>query len=377
MALEKSAGRLPASSVVTRNVSAADEKALERLEKACFRTDRLSPRRIRYWIKARHRVFLVAEAGGAILGYGLVLLHRGTRLCRLYSLATDPQMRGLGVGRRLLEALEAAASRENRLFMRLEVASDNEAAINLYHSLGYRAFSWLPDYYEDHKTALRMQKRIRYLSRSLVKRETPWYRQTTDFTCGPAALMMAMSSLVPSRSMTQDEELDIWREATTIFMTSGHGGSHPVGLGLAARNRGFNVEVSVNQAGPLFVDGVRSGHKKAIVALVDSQFRQKARNMSVKIHQHEVTQSDIATWLDNDKAVLILISTYRIDGRKAPHWVTVSGIDDQCLYVHDPELSGDYYDAFDCQYVPVARSDFEKMASYGKSKLKACIVLSV
>ncbi len=354
--------------IVIRPVAAGDEKAVNRLEKASFETDRLSLRRIKYWIKATHRIFLVAEIQGEVLAYGLVLLHKGTKLSRLYSLAADPRIRGMGVGRQLLKALEEAASDENRLFMRLEVASDNEAAIALYQSIGYRVFGSLPDYYEDHKTALRMQKRIRYLSRSLVERETPWYRQTTEFTCGPASLLMAMSSLEPEREMIQDEELDIWREATTIFMTSGHGGSHPVGLGLAARSRGFKVEVYVNQSGPLFVDGVRSEHKKEIVALVDGQFRKKAAIMAVKIHQHDVTQADIARWLGKNKAVLMLISTYRIDGRKAPHW---------CLYVHDPDPSGDHYNAFDCQYVPVARSDFEKMASFGKSKLRTCIVLSV
>lgn len=364
------------SAVFVREVARGDEKQLDLLEKACFASDRLNLRRFKYWIKASHRVFLVAESDSQILAYGLVLLHKGTRLARLYSLAVDDEARGRGIGRILLKALEEASSQQGKIYMRLEVAADNKSAIALYESEGYRVFSWLEDYYEDHRNALRMQKRIRYLAKSLLKHQTPWYRQTTEFSCGAAALMMAMKSLDHSIKMNQDEELDIWRQATTIFMTSGHGGSHPIGLALAARSRGFRAEVNLNQQGPLFVDSVRSEHKKNIISLVDRQFHKKAKSMRVKITKHDVTQEDIGDWLGLGKAVLILISTYRIDGRKAPHWVTVSGIDEHCLYVHDPDPATDQYDAFDCQYVPIARSDFEKMSSFGKNKLRTSVVIS-
>ena len=374
--MESSKSLIEQSAFFTREVAPGDEQQLDRLEKACFESDRLNLRRFKYWIKASHRVFLVVESDHVIVAYGLVLLHKGTQLARLYSLAVDDKARGKGIGKMLLKALEEAASEQGKIYMRLEVASDNDSAIALYGAAGYRIFSWLPDYYEDHRNALRMQKRIRYLSKSLIKHQTPWYRQTTEFTCGAASLMMAMKSLDASINMNQDEELDIWREATTIFMTSGHGGSHPIGLALAARSRGFNATVNVNQSGPMFVDSVRSEHKKNIISLVDRQFRKKAKSMQVKVKKHDVTQNDIGNWLEQGKAVLILISTYRIDGRKAPHWVTVSGIDEQCLYVHDPDPAEDQYDAFDCQYVPIARSDFEKMSSFGKNKLRTSVVIS-
>lgn len=361
---------------IIRQVCVSDVAQLDRLEKSAFATDRLSHRRLQHWVRADHRVFLVAERDQRILGYGLVLLRRGTRLARLYSLAVDKAARGGGVGKSLLAALEDEAQNLNRLYMRLEVAVDNKPAISLYESFGYRVVSWLPDYYEDHGSGLRMQKRIRVISQNELRKPTPWYPQTTEFTCGSAALLMAMGSLDPSRMATQDEELDIWREATTIFMTSGHGGSHPVGLGLAAHKRGYEAEVHVNQEDALFVDGVRSEEKKHIMTLVDRQFRHHARQQGVRVCKHEVSQADIARYIASDRAVVILISTYRMDGRKAPHWVTVSGMDDQCLYVHDPD-SGEKYTALDCKYLPIARSDFERMSSFGASRLRACVVLGL
>ena len=338
---------IPDAKVVIRPVASTDVKQLDLLEKSTFETDRLSLRRFKHWIQAANRIFLVADVNHELAGYGLVLLHKGTRLARLYSLAVDQRFKGRGIGKQLLVALEKETGKNNRLYLRLEVASDNQPAIALYKSLGYRVFRWISDYYEDHRNALHMQKRIRYLADNLIKRPIPWYQQTTEFTCGPASLIMAMASLDKKRGMTQDEELDIWREATTIFMTSGHGGSHPIGLGLAARKRGFSVEVYLNQESPLFIDGVRSEDKKKIMIMVDQQFRAKAKMQGVHINKDEIDQQRIAHWLEKGKAVLILISTYRFDGRKAPLWVLISGIDDQCIYLHDPDPAAEHYTGFD------------------------------
>lgn len=358
-----------------RAVSEADLDALYAVELACFATDRLSRRRLRHWIKAQNRVLLVAEDSLGLLGYGLALLHRGTRLARLYSIAIMDRARGAGLGRRLMKRLEAEAADKGRLYMRLEVARDNAAAIHLYESLGYQVFDTYEDYYEDHRDALRMQKRIRYLPANLLNRKVPWYQQTTDFTCGPASLMMAMGSLDPALRLNRELELDLWREATTIFMTSGHGGSHPIGLALAAKARGFDAEVSINIDTPAFVAGVRNPEKKAVIALVDRQFRDKARAAGVKVRKREVSQDHIARWLTDGAAVLCLISTYQLDGKKNPHWVTVTGMDDVCLYVHDPGPEEEGQTRLDLQHIPVARADFAKMSSFGRERLRTAVVI--
>ncbi len=64
--------------------------------------------------------------------------------------------------------------------------------------------------------------------------------------------MMAMSALDPGYALSRREELQLWRESTTTFMTSGHGGCHPHGLVLSAAQRGFSVKVWIIQEGPLF-----------------------------------------------------------------------------------------------------------------------------
>lgn len=359
----------------TRLAQETDLNRLIELEGNSFSSDRLSRRSFQHWFKAGHGIFLVAEGNGMVLGYGLVLLHKGTRLARLYSLAVDPLARGQGIGRRLLKDLEDRAVASGRLYMRLEVEVTNQAAIDLYESAGYRTFGIYTDYYEDHNDALRMHKRIRFPAEELVSlTPTPWYRQTTQFTCGPAALMMAMASLDSHLKPNQDLELDIWREATTIFMTSGHGGCHPIGLALAAHARGFTAKVILNQHGPLFLDGVRSQHKKTIMAVVDEQYRERARKAGIAISYTDHTLQDVEMGLKSGRAVIVLVSTYRTTGSKAPHWVTATAIDDQCLYVNDPNPS-ENAGALDCHHIPIARDDFEKMSVYGHSRLRTAVVI--
>ena len=366
--------RLPPALFHIRPAARGDSNALLELEQVSFSGDRLSLRRFRHWIKTDNRVFLVAEQDDTLLGYVLVLLRRGTRLARLYSLAVGPAGRGKGIGKALLTAAEDASSRSGRLYMRLEVAEHNSAAIALYQQLGYRTFGSYANYYEDSGNALRMQKRIRYRPENLHTAEVPWYGQRTEFTCGPAAAMMAMAGLDPSYTPNASDELALWREATTIFMTSGHGGCHPIGLALALQKRGFNCEVYLNQSGTLFIDSVRNPKKKRVMEQVDTDFRQEAAEHGLRIVEQDFTQGQCQHWLEQGALVLLLISTYRLDGKKVPHWVTLTGMDSECFYVHDPDVD-DEDNPLDSQYLPIAREEISQMSSFGKEKLRTAVVL--
>ncbi|MGZ8191673.1 MAG: peptidase C39 family protein, partial [Methylococcaceae bacterium] len=300
-----------------RPAQLADLDGLVKLENASFVTDRLSRRSFRHWIATEHRALLVAEAANTIAGYILIIYHPGTRLARIYSIAVAASQRGTGVAKSLISAGEQAARDDGRLYLRLEVSVDNIPAIKLYETLGYQKFGIYRDYYQDHKDALRYQKRIRRYRDTLQHRSVHWLRQTTPFTCGPAALMMALHGLDKSYLPSREEEINLWREATTIYMTSGHGGCHPIGLALAAKRRRFAVEVWINQTGTLFIDGVRSEEKKQLVELVDSCFKREAAEQGIPIHYANITQSELIKVFKAGAIPLILISTFLMDRKKA------------------------------------------------------------
>ncbi|HPQ96353.1 MAG: GNAT family N-acetyltransferase/peptidase C39 family protein [Thiothrix sp.] len=365
------------SELLIRPAENHDLTRLVELENRCFEQDRLSRRSFRHFLHQGSHCVLVLEYRAQIIAYSLVLMHRGTQLARLYSIAVHPDRRGLGASRRLMEASEKTGAEHGRVYMRLEVRKDNAVAIRLYQSMGYRPFGEYKDYYEDHTDALRLQKRILYPGTLTRLLPIPYYPQQTDYTCGPAALIMAMSSLRPARASDMTEELRIWREATTIYMMSGHGGCSPVGLALAALQRGFQASVWLSTRDTPFVDSVRDVKKKQVIELVHQDYLQQLAQHDVPIHYATITQNDLEQMLAQGHIPLVLISTYRFDYKKEPHWVVVSGMDEHFIYIHDPWIyASDHRFALDNQYLPIKRSSFDRMSQFGQMRLRTAIAIS-
>ncbi len=148
-----------------------------------------------------------------------------------------------------------------------------------------------------------------------------------------------------------------------------------MGLALAANARGFAAEVWVNQRGPLFVDGVRQASKKAIIEVVHDDFCQMLEEKGIPLHYGDFTQQGLIDAFIQGDVPLFLISTYKLDRTNAPHWVAMSGYDDDCIYVHDSSPDEDSQTAFDCQYLPISRSDFDAMSCYGRSRLRTSVII--
>ncbi|MEP9388898.1 GNAT family N-acetyltransferase [Mesorhizobium sp. KR9-304] len=141
-----------------RRARASDVDALLAIENAVFQTDRLSRQSLRRLIGRPSATVLVADIGGEVAGYCIVLLRAGSATARLYSVSTAPDMAGQGIGRALVQAAEAAAVAEGKRFLRLEVRQDNTRAVSIYERAGFRRIGSKSDYYQDGMTALRMEK---------------------------------------------------------------------------------------------------------------------------------------------------------------------------------------------------------------------------
>lgn len=361
-----------------REAALSDIASLVRLEEASFETDRLSRRQFRYMLtRARARILLAEDTQGGLLGYVLVLFSRGTSVARLYSIAVAQAARGQGVARALVAAAEAAAWEQDRAYMRLEIRRDNLASQTLFEGTGYRRFGVLSDYYEDHMEALRYEKTLAPDLKPELQR-VPFYEQTLDFTCGPSSLMMAMQALRPNLVLDRTLELRIWREATTIFMTSGHGGCGPFGLALAARRRGLAVEVFINDPGVPLVDSVRSPEKKEVMRLVHEDMQDEVRRLGIPVRYETLGLDHLAERFDAGAVPIVLISSYRIYKEKFPHWVVVTGFDVHFVYVHDPFVDYENGEStLDSINMPIQREEFSRMSRYGRVGLQAVLLIAL
>jgi len=157
-----------------RDARPEDLEALCRLEQACFEGDRFSRRQLAHLLKRANAVTrVVADDRGELQGYGTLLFRRNSRTARLYSFCVHPALRGGGVGRRLLDALEAVAVDRGMQRLSLEVRADNRVAMGLYRRMGYLPRRWLDDYYVDGCAAWQMDKPLTVATRDERRADTP------------------------------------------------------------------------------------------------------------------------------------------------------------------------------------------------------------
>jgi ribosomal-protein-alanine acetyltransferase len=358
-----------------RIAKSEDVEKLVELENACFDYDALGSRNFRYFINKGNDDLVVQLLDKEIVGYGLLLYRKGTSLCRLYSIAVSPDHRGKSLGKNLMLKLEDYASARDSSYIRLEVKKSNTQACKLYDSIGYREFSVKHEYYEDHEDAICMEKKVQNITRKDNTLSVPFYKQTTEFTCGPSSLMMAMKSVDPKKKLTRTEEIQIWREATTIFMTSGHGGCGPHGLALSAYKRGFDVELYLNTKDLLFVSGVRQKHKKEIIKIVQEQFYLEIKENKIPVKYGKINWSKLTQIILHGGVPLVLISSYRLTETKTPHWIVITGINEDFVFFNDPDLD-DEDETFDNINIPVRKDEFELMAKFGSSQIQSMLVLT-
>lgn len=359
---------------LVRPATEADLDSLVEIEELAFDSDRTSRRSFRAFATRPTALLSVCEVEGRIAGYYLVLFRKNSALARLYSIALHPQFLGQGLGAYLLDAAERAAFDRGSIALRLEVREDNAGAIALYRKHGYREWGRHDDYYEDHADALRFEKMLR--GETDLHSTVPYYRQTEEFTCGAACLMMAQAYFTGKPPLGEVEEFRIWREATTIYMQAGTGGCGPYGLAVAAAARGLHPALLVSQSGALFLDTVRSPEKRRVMELAQQDLREQAECSGTPIEYRPFELGDLQATLAQGGLAIVLISAFQMLGVKVPHWVLVIGDTGSHLVLHDPYADPERGEnRVDASHLPLSYDTFLKMARYGKSGLRACVLL--
>ncbi|MFK4728638.1 GNAT family N-acetyltransferase [Agromyces mediolanus] len=159
-------------SVLLRRARPADLAAIMRLERDTFADDAWPEDAMRRELGSEHGYYLVAvdgeaeadsagdeptdadgadseraDASGAVYAYAGLLAPRGSGQGDIQTIAVDPEHRGTGLGRVLMQALIAEARRRDAEHVFLEVRADNPVARGLYASLGFAELGVRPGYY--------------------------------------------------------------------------------------------------------------------------------------------------------------------------------------------------------------------------------------
>src|SRR3989344_3969121 len=139
----------------------------------------------------------------------------------------------------------------------------------------------------------------------MIKLNVPFYRQSTDFTCDPACLMMALKYFFPRTKFSQELEFDIWREAYGI----GIPGCMPQGLAFSALLRNLKAALICRKENIIQIsDKLAIGENKEISLSTSRILLEKSKEKGMEIIDKLPDLNDIEKALRNNKIPLVMIN---------------------------------------------------------------------
>ncbi|WP_162917101.1 peptidase C39 family protein [Dongia deserti] len=225
---------------------------------------------------------------------------------------------------------------------------------------------------------LQAKSAVRKVAPKIGRRgRVPYYNQTTDFTCGPSSLLMAMKALNPKTDVSRMHELLLWREANTIFMgTDGPAGCGATGLALAAHRRGFDVEVWVNHKNTLLGSRAKTRDRAKVMGLLQQADLAEMKRLKIPYRIGARSIDQLRADIEGGALPVVLVSMNYIHQDATAHWVVVTGIDDENVTVNDPWISRNLGNTRrTMQDYVVPRDAFHAMTAYGPKKERAIVLL--
>lgn len=324
-----------------------------------------APASLEAWLAAQPDVLAVGRAPGGGPAVAGVVRH-GTRLARILLAAAPPDAGDL-------EAFAAAARGRGCAVVRAEIAEGDAAGLAAYREAGFRPIR--PDVHsaQPARAVLRLE---RWLDGRARERGEPYFTQTTWFTCGPAALMLARHRLDASAPVDRRTEIRLWREATTIQAPGGPGGCDPFGLACAAARRGLAVTLVSTFEGLFFTQRIADAWRRDLMEFVQAEFRADARALGVAVEIRRLEMGELAATLAGGRLAIVLVDQGIAHGRPMPHWVLAYAVEDGLVMVDDPWAEPEDHETdIDRFALPIALDELDRMAWYGAPPYRAVLLL--
>lgn len=206
---------------------------------------------------------------------------------------------------------------------------------------------------------------------------TPYYRQSTGFTCGPATLGMALSTLTGRPAPDRALEIQMWREATTVHAPNGPGGCDPFGLALAAERRGLKAEVVKSRPGPTFTDRGADEARRDLIRFVQESFQAEAEAAGIATQYRPFDAAFLRGHVEAGGQAILLVDQVHMHAEVCPHWILLTAWENGRFRAHDPWLDDDQAESSsDVVDLPLPPAALDTIGHYGNPSYQAAILLS-
>lgn len=311
---------------------------------------------------------LSASAGGITVSG---VRRNGTRLARILEIDGPGRAAAPAAAAFVEEAAAAGCT-----IVRAELATGDPAAEAL-SAVGFQAVDPAVHAALPPRPVLRLEHR----TGRRPPRTLPYYGQSTGFTCGAVALMLARRRLRPDAPVDRRTEIALWRRATTVQAPAGPGGCDPFGVACAAAGMGLSTRLVTGTEGPVANPQAYTAAQFDLISFVQAGFREEARDRGIGVEIRAWTHDDLATTLTAGGVAIVLIDQTIFHDEAIPHWVLVHGHaaepgGDGCYAVDDPWVEPDDLetdtDRFD---LPVPAADLDRMAWWGQARFRSAVLI--
>lgn len=172
-----------------------------------------------------------------------------------------------------------------------------------------------------------------------MKFNVPYYPQTSEFTCGPACVLMVMKHFDPKTRMTRHLEFEVWRKCNMI----GIRGADPFGLAVPLIEAGLEVRLvtqrrKVIEEKPwrhrLLRHFSREEIELSFYGMRENQRRATEKNLPVRYKRPVI--ADIVEKIRDEFVPIALVHMGMIHHLNIPHWVVVADADEDRVVFNDP-----------------------------------------
>ena len=172
-----------------------------------------------------------------------------------------------------------------------------------------------------------------------MKFNLPYYPQTSEFSCGPACVLMAMKHFDPKIKMNRHLEYEVWRKCNMI----GIRGADPFGLAVPLIDAGFEVRLvtqrkKVVEEKPwrhrLLRHFSREEIELSFCGMRENQRRALNRNLAVQYKRPLI--ADIVRGVRDEFVPIALVHMGVVHHLNIPHWVVIADADGERVVFNDP-----------------------------------------
>ncbi|HAM44829.1 MAG TPA: hypothetical protein DCM67_07430 [Propionibacteriaceae bacterium] len=191
--------------------------------------------------------------------------------------------------------------------------------------------------------------------------ELPYFRQTTDFTCGPVSALTATNALGLTPALDPASEMELWRRATIVPACDAYG----LAIGLA--DQGVASTVIVNTAEPLQLEEKPEAWRQDLSERTQAEFKARAEELGIPVLNADPGIAELLALVADGAIVLLLIDQLLMHADACAHWVTLHGVVGNIGFIEDPWTDSELGETWvDAHQQPVHAEALAKMSGWGE-----------